>query len=56
MIYFFFKGCNEKWKIIFKIGKNGEEKYGSKWDLVNYLVVGDDIRFFLNNGIYFIFI
>ncbi|XP_052672813.1 uncharacterized protein LOC128155241 [Crassostrea angulata] len=46
-------GCNEKWKTIVKTGKNGEEKYGSKQDLVNHLVAGDDIRFSLNNGAYF---
>lgn len=48
-----FSGCNEKWKTIVKTGKNGEEKYGSKRDLVNHLVAGDDIRFSLNNGTYF---
>lgn len=48
-----FSGCNEKWKTILKTGKNGEEKYGSKRDLVNHLVAGDDIRFSLNNGTYF---
>lgn len=53
MIYLFFKGCNEKWKTILKTGKNGEEKYGSKRDLVNHLVAGDDIRFSLINGTYF---
>lgn len=48
-----FSGCNEKWKTIVKTGKNGEEKYGSKRDLVNHLVAGDDIRFSLINGTYF---
>lgn len=48
-----FSGCNEKWKTILKTGKNGEEKYGSKRDLVNHLVAGDDIRFSLINGTYF---
>uniref|UniRef100_A0A8W8L0K8 Uncharacterized protein n=1 Tax=Magallana gigas TaxID=29159 RepID=A0A8W8L0K8_MAGGI len=46
-------GCSDKWKTIVKTGKDGKEKSGSKRDLVNHLMVGDDIRFSLDNGLYF---
>ncbi|XP_061188254.1 uncharacterized protein LOC133196360 [Saccostrea echinata] len=57
LIVIFFSGqafcdCNEKWTTILKTGKNGEEIYGKKRNLVDHIMTGSDIRFSLDDGSY----
>lgn len=57
MFFFFFViGCSGGWLIVFKISINGMVIIGCKWDFVDCLVVGDDIRILFNEKIYFILI
>lgn len=43
-------GCNGGWPAIAKTGADGTEISGSKRDLVDRLVAGDDIRISLNDN------
>lgn len=51
MYYSFVKGCSGEWTAIVKNGADGTVINGSKRDLVDHLVVGDDIRISLNDSI-----
>lgn len=48
----FVKGCSGEWTAIVKTGADGTVINGSKRDLVDHLVVGDDIRISLNDSIF----
>lgn len=52
MYYSFVKGCSGEWTAIVKTGADGTVINGSKRDLVDHLVVGDDIRISLNDSIF----
>lgn len=56
MFFFFVIGCSGGWLIVFKISINGMVIIGCKWDFVDCLVVGDDVRILFNEKIYFILI
>lgn len=56
MYNFFVIGCNGGWIVIVKIGVDGIEIFGSKWDFVDCFVVGDEIRILLNDNKYLILI
>lgn len=48
----FIIGCRGEWTAIVKTGADGTEINGSKRDLVDRLVAGDEIRISLNNSIF----
>lgn len=52
-IFFICIGCSGGWSTILKTDVNGTEISGSKRDLVDRLVAGNDIRISLNEKTYF---